>query len=190
MLCVAVLERPVSGWLECWSLFIDAEIVCVYPDSSLLLDLGSGYMGYCPLPLVYDEKQDKLSHDHRLGFRHPCQIVNFNLIDGVAIASLQPSILTQRYMRYADSVAGDVLEATVERHSKFGVVLLIQGNIRGLYPTPHLGDSLSKNLWKYEVGKVVKCRVLHVNVEERRVLLTCKKSFLHYEEETILYCTQ
>lgn len=186
MLCVTVLERPVSGWLECWSLFIDAEIVCVYPDSSLLLDLGSGYMGYCPLPLVYDEKQDKLSHDHRLGSRHPCRIVNFNLIDGVAIVSLQPSILSQRYMRYADIVAGDVLEATVERHSKFGVVFLIQGNIRGLCPTPHLGDSLSKNLWKkYEVGKVVKCRVLHVNVEERRVLLTCKKSFLHYEEEEV-----
>lgn len=72
----------------------------------------------------------------------------------------------------------------MDRHSKFGVVLTIQGNIRGLCPTSHLGDSLSKNLWKkYEVGKAVKCRVLRVDVEERRVLLTCKKSFLHNEEE-------
>lgn len=173
------------SWLECY-LFIDAEIVRVYPDSSLLLDLGSGYMGYSPLPLVYDEKQDKLSHEHRIGSQHSCRIVHFNLIDGVAIVSLQPSILSRRYMRYADIVVGDILEATVERHSKLGVVLLIQGNIRGLCPTPHLTDSLSKNLWKkYEVGKVVKCRVLRVDVAERRVLLTCKKSFLHCGEDEV-----
>lgn len=165
------------------NLSTDAEIVRIYPDSSLLLDLGSGYMGYSPLPLVYDEKQEKLSHDHRLGSSHSCRIVNFNLIDGVAIVSLQPSILSQRYMRYADISVGDILRATVERHGKFGVVLLIQGNIRGLCPTPHLTDSLSKNPWKkYEVGKVVKCRVLRVDVEERRVLLTCKKSLLCYGE--------
>ena len=161
----------------------DAEIVKIYPDSSLLLTLGSSHVGYCPLPLVYDERQEKLSREHRVGSCHSCRIVHFNLIDGVAIVSLQPSVISQRYVRYADISVGDVLEATVDRHGSFGMVVLIQGHIRGLCPTSHLADGQLKNpRKKYEEGTSVRCRVLHVDAEERRVLLTCKKSLLRLGE--------
>lgn len=168
-------------------LYTGAEIVKIYPDSSLLLNLGSGHVGYSPLPLVYDKRQDKLSREHRVGSRHLCRVVQFNLIDGAAIVSLQPSVLAQRYMRYADISVGDVLEGVVERHGSFGTIVLIQGNIRGLCPTSHLTDGRNRNPQKkYKEGTPVKCRVLHVDAEERRVLLTCKKSLLRLGEGEIL----
>ena len=179
------MESERQGLLTCTP--TDAESVKIFPDSSLLLTLGSGQVGYCPLPLVYDERQDKLSREHRVGTCHSCRIVQFNLIDGAAIVSLQPSVISQRYMRYADISVGDVLEATVDRHGSFGMVVLIQGHIRGLCPTSHLADGRLKNPQKkYEEGTTVRCRVLHVDSEERRVLLTCKKSLLRLEEEEVL----
>ena len=122
-----------------------------------------------------------------MGSRHPCRVVQFNLIDGTVIVSLQPSVLAQRYMRYADISVGDILDATVERHGSFGMILMIQGNIRGLCPTTHLSDARLKNpRKKFEEGKPVKCRVLHVDAGERRVLLTCRKSLLRLTGEEVL----
>ena len=164
-----------------------AEIVHVYSDSSLLLDLGSEVMGYARLSLIYDGRQERLSREHRAGARHACRVVQFNLMDGVAILSLQPSVLSQRYMKYADISVGDVLEATVEKHGRFGMVVSIQGSICGLCPTIHISDVRLKNPQKrYKEGSKVKCRVLTVEAADRRVLVTCKKSLLKMEGKEML----
>ena len=163
------------------------EIVKVYPDSALLLSLDSTHLGYSPLPLVYDERQEKLSREHRVGSRHSCRVVQFNLIDGAAIVSLQPSVLAQRYVRYADIAVGDVLDGTVERHGSYGTIIAIQGNIRGLCPATHISDGrLKQPQRKYPEGKTVRCRVLQVSAEERRVLLTCKRSLVALQESEVL----
>ena len=130
-------EREGEAILEC-GLFTDAEIVKVYPDSALLLSLDSTHLGYSPLPLVYDERLEKLSREHRVRSRHSCRVVQFNLIDGAAIVSLQPS---QRYVRYADIAVGDVLDGTVEQHGSYGTIIAIQGNIRGLCPATHISTA-------------------------------------------------
>ena len=165
----------------------DSEIIKVFPDSSLLLRLTSDLLGFAPLPMVYDDKRDKLDKSHRPGTHHRCRVIQFNLIDGVAIVSLQPSVLSQRYLRYSDISPGDLLDATVQRHGSFGMILTIHGNIRGLCPTTHLSDTTLKDPHrKLQVEKTVKCRVLHVAPEEKRVLLTCKKSLLRLTEEEVL----
>ena len=130
---------------------------------------------------------EKLGVAHREGSRHACRVVQFNLIDGAAIVSLQPSVLTQRYLRYSDISVGDLLEATVERHGSYGMIVSIQGSIRGLCPFTHISDGqLRDPQRRHQPGKTVKCRVLHVEAGERRVLLTCKKSLLRLSEEEVL----
>ena len=159
----------------------------MFPDSSLLLRLSPDLLGFSPLSLVYDERREKLDRKHRLGTRHRCRVVQFNLIDGLVIVSLQPSVLSQRYLRYADISVGDLLEATVQRHGGFGMIVAIRGSIRGLVPTSHLSDGVLRDPQrKLQPGKVVRCRVLHVAAEEKRVLLTCKKSLLRLEEEEVV----
>ena len=166
------------------SLSTDAEIVKIFPDSSLLLRLSPDCLGFCPLPLASDEGREK---SHRVGTRHPCRVVQFNLIDGTAIVSLQPSVLSQRYLRYADISVGDLLEATVERHGSFGMIVSIQDSLRGLCPATHLSDGLLRDPQrKLPEGKPVKCRVMHVAADEKRVLLTCKKSLLRLGEGEVL----
>lgn len=133
-----------------------------------------------------DENQETSSLP-RLGSHHTCRVIQFNLIDGVAIVSLQSSVISQRYVRYNDISVGDILEATVERLGNFGAILGIQGNIRGLCPASHLTEAPLRNPQrKFPEGKSVKCRVLHVESEEKRVLLTCKKSLLRLREEEVL----
>ena len=122
-----------------------------------------------------------------MGTHHACRVVQFNHVDGVAIVSLQPSVLAQRYMRYADITCGDLLEGTAEHHGSYGMIVTIQGSIRGLCPMFHLSDGPLRNpRRKHLEGKPVKCRVLHVKAEDRRVLLTCKKSLLRLQDSEIL----
>lgn len=148
-------------------------------SSALYLDLGGDVTGYAPIWMVYDKRQDSFGKEHRRGSHHPCRVVQFNLIDGVAIVSLQSSVLEKRYMKYSDVNVGDVVESTVERVGDFGVILSITDSIRGLCPRMHLSDvSLKHPKKKLTVGAKVKSRVLSVQPAERKLLLSCKKSFV------------
>ena len=172
-------------------LSLAAKVVHVDRSSALYLDLGGDVTGYAPLWMVKDERQDSLGKEHRRGTHHPCRVVQFNLIDGVAIVSLQSSVLEKPYMKYSDVNIGDVIESTVERVGDFGVILSITDSIRGLCPRIHLSDvSLKHPKKKLTVGAKVKCRVLSVQPAERKVLLSCKKSFVRSTLDPLSEYTQ
>ena len=158
-------------------LFItDSKVVHIDHSSSLLLNLPNGVMGYAPLRLVYDEKRDGLGKEHRKGSCHSCRVVQFNLMDGVAIVSLQASVLEKPYMKYSDVKIGDVIEGTVEKHGDFGMILGLTEHIRGICPKLHVSDIKMRK--KLKEGAKVKCRVLNVVPTTRKLLLTCKKSLV------------
>lgn len=156
-----------------------AKVVHVDYSSALYLDLGGDLTGYAPPWMVYNEKQDSIGKEHRKGTHHRCRVVQFNLIDGVAIVSLQSSVLEKPYMKYSDISIGDVVEGTVERVGDFGVIISLADNIRGLCPRIHFSDvKLKHPRRKLREGAKVKCHVLNVQPTERKLLLTCKKSFV------------
>ena len=135
--------------------------------------------GYAPTRLISDEKTS--SSRYRQGTLHPCRVVQFNLIDGVPIVSLQPSILDKPYMKFADVSVGEVVEGTVEKFGDFGMIVSLADNIRGLCPKLHVSDIrtiIKQPKKKYKEGSKVKCRVLNIEPSERRLLLTCKKTLV------------
>ena len=129
-----------------------------------------------------------MGRGYGVGTRHTCRVVQFNLVDGVIIVSLQPSVLGQRYMRYSDIGVGDVLEGSVDKVGEYGMIVSVQGRIQGLCPSVHVLDARRRVApGKRPVERAtVKCRVLAVEPEERRLLLTCKRSLLGLEAGELL----
>lgn len=171
--------------------FAAAKVIHVDHTSSLYLELGNDIIGFAPTRLISDEKTSTVKH--RPGTLHSCRIVQFNTMDGVAIVSLQSSVLEKPYMKYADISTGETVEGTVERFGDFGMIVALTEQIRGLCPRLHLSDvrSIMKQpKKKYKEGSKVKCRVLGVEPSQRRLLLTCKKSLLRSSHDPLTDYTQ
>ncbi len=155
--------------------------------SSLFLELPNALRGYAPLRLVYDRRQESLGKQHQKDTRHSCRVVQFNLLDGLAIVSLQTSVLDKPFMKYADIKVGEIVEGTVERHGDFGMIISITDTIRGLCPRHHMSDTKMKQpKRKLKEGTKVKCRVLSVTPARRKLALTCKKSLVRSPHEPLV----
>ena len=151
----------------------------VDPSHFLVADLGSDHVGFSPLSLVYDERKDSIGKPLSKGTRHTCRVVQFNLLDGFVIVSFKPSIIERPFMKFSDLRVGGVVKGTVERHGDFGMIVSVTEMIRGLVPSIHLADVPLKNPRKrLKEQTEVKCRVLTVEPEPRRLLLTSKKSLV------------
>ena len=163
-----------------------AKVIHVDATSSLYLELGNDVVGFAPTRLISDEKTSTTKY--RPGALHSCRVVQFNILDGVAIVSLQASVLEKPYMKYGDISVGETVEGSVERFGDFGMIVALTEHIRGLCPRLHLSDvrSIMKQpKKKYKEGSKVKCRVLSVEPSQRRLLLTCKKSLIRWSHDPL-----
>jgi rRNA biogenesis protein RRP5 len=123
----------------------------------------------------------KQRKQYRKGTAHQARVCQFNRIDGLAILSLQKSVLEKPYMKYSDIEAGDVVGGVIERVCSFGMIISVTDNLRGLCPRIHTSDTktiISRAGIKYKEGSKVKCRVVNVEPNSKRLMLTCKKSLL------------
>lgn len=174
------------GSLKIGDKFEAATVVWVDSARAVILDLGNSTFGFAPLALIYDEKRDSVGKECKIGSHHPCRVVQFNHLDGFAIMSLQPSVLERPYMNFADLKVGEAVEGKVERHGDFGMIVSLTDTIRGMVPRIHLADVDLKNpKARFKEGTVVKCRVLSLEPDKRRLLLTCKKSLVQSTRELL-----
>ena len=147
--------------------------------------------------MLVDEKdktaQELTKSTHRTGTIHTCRLVQFNLLDGCPIVSLQPSVIEKPYMRYSDLSVGEAVEGKVERFGEFGMIVGLTDMIRGLCTRTHLSDTraiMKQPRKKYKEGSKVKARVLSVDPMQNRLLLTCKKSLIRDSCEPLTCYTQ
>lgn len=173
---------------------VAAKVIHIDRSKGLYLELGNDVIGYAPVWMLSDEKvvmsQELVKSTHRVGTLHSCRIVQFNLLDGFPIVSLQVSVIEKPYMRYADLSVGDIVEGKVERFGEFGMIVGLTDSIRGLCGRMHISDSsaiMKQPRKKYKEGSKVKGRVLLVNPSQNRLLLTCKKSFVR-DTDSVLSC--
>uniref|UniRef100_A0A673CB11 S1 motif domain-containing protein n=1 Tax=Sphaeramia orbicularis TaxID=375764 RepID=A0A673CB11_9TELE len=110
---------------------------------------------------------------------HTCRIVDFSLIDQIHFATLRSSVIEKPFFRYQDIRAGQVVEGKVSVLLDHGMVVHISDHIKGLVPRTHLSDIVLKNPEKkYMEGMKVKCRVLSVDAENKKLCLTRKKAMV------------
>ncbi|KAM7009922.1 protein RRP5 homolog [Tautogolabrus adspersus] len=110
---------------------------------------------------------------------HTCRILDFSPMDQIHFATLRQSVIVKRFFRYQDLQAGQVVEGTVSVLLSHGMVVHVSDHIKGLVPRTHLSDIILKNPEKkYNEGMRVKCRVLSVDAENKKLYLTRKKALV------------
>ena len=168
--------------MEIGDVFHDVGIVHVDSRNGVILELGNGAFGYAPMKFIYDEKTEKVQKRHSVGSRHSCRIVQFNLIDGLVIVSLQDSVLEKPFMKLSDVKPGAVVEGEIAKLTEKGIFIRLSDHFDGFCPDAQLADAKVKRArTKLTEGDKVKCRVMIVNLSDRFILLTCKKSLVSSE---------
>uniref|UniRef100_A0A4W5L3E2 Protein RRP5 homolog n=1 Tax=Hucho hucho TaxID=62062 RepID=A0A4W5L3E2_9TELE len=123
---------------------------------------------------------------------HTCRIMDFSPMEQVHLVSLRQSIINAPFFRrYHDIQPGQIVQGMVTSLQSHGMMVKVTDYIRGLVPRTHLSDIILKNPEKkYAVGMTIKCRVLSVDPQEKKLTLTRKRAlvdsslplFLTYED--------
>uniref|UniRef100_A0AAX7SRF5 Protein RRP5 homolog n=1 Tax=Astatotilapia calliptera TaxID=8154 RepID=A0AAX7SRF5_ASTCA len=116
---------------------------------------------------------------------HICRIldfinVGFTVLIFACLSSFDfRSVIGKPFYRYHDVQAGQVVEGTVSVLLSHGMVVHLSDHIKGLVPRTHLSDIVLQNPEKkYMEGMKVKCRVLSVDAENKKLYLTRKKTLV------------
>lgn len=165
------------------------KIERVEPDIGLLMNVGlHGLHGFAHISRIADEKIHSLNANtgsFRIGSSHRGRVVAYNAIDGLFVISLEQKVLNLPFLSLEDVQLGQVVKALVERvimddDNIRGVIVNVTDSISGFIPLVHLSDAtLQFPERKFKKGTKVTVRVLSVDLERRRLRLTCKKTLVN-----------
>ncbi|KAK0388458.1 hypothetical protein NLU13_4702 [Sarocladium strictum] len=180
---------PISSTVE------KCKVTRVENDIGLFVDLGNGGLrGFVHISRVKDGKVDALyatSGPYQTGTSHKGRIVGYNPIDGMFQLSFQKSVLEQQYIRLEDVPVGAVVDGEIEKvvvgeEGVSGLVLKIADGITGYVAERHFSDvRLQHPEKKFREGLKVKARVLSINLSQKRMRLTMKKTLVNSEAPVI-----
>nr|XP_014427885.1 protein RRP5 homolog [Pelodiscus sinensis] len=157
----------------------EAVVKSFHPKAGAVFELDDGTLAFARLKHLSDTKKSFRPGAFRMGSKHRCRIIDYSLMDELALLSLKRRIIAAPFLRYQDICPGHVVEGKVLALKPFGMQVKVTDHIRGLVPHLHLADVLLKHPEKkYSVGDEVKCRVLISQPEEKKLLLTLKKTLV------------
>ncbi|KAH7885958.1 hypothetical protein F5I97DRAFT_1927833 [Phlebopus sp. FC_14] len=154
----------------------------VETDRGLLVEAQSGVEGFVHISHVSDDHIPALSASSgpwRVSSLHRARVVGYHLFDGILQLSLRPSIFEQKFLQAGDVHVGEFLKGTVKRLTDAALFVSISGNVDGVIWPNHYADiTLKHPATKFKIGGSIRCRVLTVDPERKRVILTAKKTLL------------
>ncbi|ORZ06034.1 hypothetical protein BCR42DRAFT_427544 [Absidia repens] len=139
-------------------------------------------MGFIHISQLSDERIESLSKktgNFIVGSTHRARVLSYSPVDGVLSLTTKPSILKDAFLQLSDVVVGEVVDCTVDKLTNQGLVVKLSSRISGFVPSHHLADvKLSRPELKFKAGGKVRARVLMVDNERNKLVLTLKKSLL------------
>lgn len=157
-----------------------STVIRVESTVGMLVRATNDVLGYIHISKISDGILEKVPKTHRVGTIHESRVVNRNFCDGILILSMQPKVLTQRYVRLQDIPVGEVIKAIIVKIEPFGVLARITDTITGLCPSVQMSDVTLSNPEKtFKIGSSVTFKVLSKNLTEKRLILTHKKSLIN-----------
>lgn len=110
---------------------------------------------------------------------HSLRIIDYSPMERMHMGTLRRSTVNTELFRYQDVKVGQIVEGTVMDLQKHGAYVRITNHIKGLIPIIHLADVVLKNPEKiFTSGLKVKCRVLSVDAQQKKLCLTRKKALV------------
>ncbi|CAE6440693.1 unnamed protein product [Rhizoctonia solani] len=158
------------------------KITRVESEWGLVCEVAEGVGAFVHISQISDSLVPQLSSASgawRLGSSHRARVIGYHALDGLLLLSFKPSVLELEYMQVADVEVGKSLKGTIVRLRESGLVVALSDKVTGLVTPQHYADiKLKHPERKFKEGTAIKCKVLSVNPERSRVLLTLKKSLL------------
>ncbi|XP_039757515.1 protein RRP5 homolog [Pararge aegeria] len=166
---------------------------------SIHFKLGEGSLGQLSLRRVtiHEDLTDEqvLLKSYPIGSTHKVRILSYNLSDYVYSVSDDPTLLAQKYFNLSQLHIGDEVVATITAVAD-NILNVTVGRINGIVPQLHMSETgivvdpkkasnskLPKK--KFKVDQEVKARVLCMDFDKQRVILTLKPSLLDQELEIL-----
>ncbi|XP_024914034.1 protein RRP5 homolog isoform X1 [Cynoglossus semilaevis] len=157
----------------------DCKMIAMHHMSGALLELPGKIPAFVHRNHLKELHEPANENKLQAMSEHTCRILDFSLMDQIHFVSLRKSIIEKPFFRYHDIKAGQVVEGKVSVLLNHGMVVHLTDHISGLVPRNHLSDIVLKNPEKkYMEGMKVKCRVLSVDAENKKLSLTRKKALI------------
>jgi len=198
--CYLTLDEATMDWettplptkLKIGTVIQDAVVTKVDQGIGLRLALpvkkaAKPFPAYCHISKISDQRLEKITGDHGEGTEHSARVIAFNRLDGVAIVTLQSSVIDEPLMNTVDVEVGEVYKGVVKDFNKGGLRVQLSKNVIGFVPMTHLSDSRSVSGTpgqaeaKYRPGTKMKLRALRVDEDKRSVVLTHRRSLVGSE---------
>ncbi|KAK9768908.1 rRNA biogenesis protein rrp5 [Basidiobolus ranarum] len=146
------------------------------------IDGVEGVVGHTHISRLSDSHVASLSgHSgkYKIGSKHPARVVGYDSLDCVLQLSMQKSILDEKYLNIDDIKVGEVIKGKIHKLINNGILIEFSSTINGFVPSMHMSDiKLLHPEKKFKAGDKVKCRVLHTDAAQKKVILTLKKSLV------------
>ncbi|KAF7339630.1 rRNA biogenesis protein RRP5 [Mycena sanguinolenta] len=158
------------------------KVVRVEAERGVVVDIDSGAIqGFTHISHVSDEHVPSLSSSGpwKLGSIHRVRVTGYFPFDGLLQLSMKSSVLEQKFLQVADVQVGEVIKGTIKRLTDSGLFVSMSGNVDGVVWPNHYADITLKHPAKrFKAGATIKCRVLAVDPQRKRISLTAKKTLV------------
>ncbi|XP_067858073.1 protein RRP5 homolog [Heptranchias perlo] len=173
----AVLQKPSVHQIG--EVLEESTVLCYHKGAGVTFQLEDGSFAYSRKRHLCEAKLTVNPSKFKEGTNHRCRVIDHSPMEQMALVSLKKSIIEAPFLRYQDIHPGQLIEGKVTSLEKFGMHVKITDHIRGLVPRTHLADIPLKHPEKlYSVGDQIRCRVLTVNSDSKRLILTRKKTLV------------
>lgn len=170
-----------------------ATVVKVDANGGLFIDLGiKGVRGFAHISKISDRKIETLLESegpYKVGSSHKARVIGYNALDGLFIITLNPSVISQPFLRIEDVQVGQLAKGTIEKMivsgtGVTGLVITLADGVSGMVNEMHFADvKLQQPERKFKEGMSVTGRVLSKNPEKRQIRLTLKKTLVNSDAE-------
>ncbi|KAF9270026.1 nucleic acid-binding protein [Marasmius fiardii PR-910] len=159
------------------------KVFGVEPERGLMLRTDDGMEGFVHISNISDDHLPSLSTTSgpwKPGTFHRSRVTGHFSFDGLLQLSLKPSVLEQKYLQVSDAQVGELVKGMIRKLTDSGLfVSLSDGDLNGVVWPNHYADIALKHPAKrFKIGASIKCRVLVVDSERKRISLTAKKTLL------------
>lgn len=138
-----------------------------------------------------EDNDDESTMLQRLRIKFPlgssvrCRLLHYDCMSDTYVCSMEKSVLNEKYFSIADVHIGDTVPCIVEDIRNGGILVKI-GMLNGFVPATHSADvPLHQPAKKFQPGSRVSGRVLKVDIEKHRLIVTLKQSLVNYQEPII-----
>ncbi|XP_034255827.1 protein RRP5 homolog [Thrips palmi] len=115
-----------------------------------------------------------------------CRLLYFDAMSATYICSMETAVLDEKYLSYSDVHVGDVVPCVVDGVKNGGIAIKV-GMLSAFVPAAHSADvPLIHPARKFQEGAKITGRVLKIDTEKNRLIVTFKQSLVTSDDPIIV----